>query len=146
VRRRELLVAAAVAVVARPAVAVAAEDTTADILERLIALEEEAALAHRGAAAAAVSGIASQEADHAKALRTDLEALGGRAPGAPTGVAPLAGLDGAIALEADLVAAYRMALVELDEPGVMPTVGTILASHAQHHALLLRAAGRDPFR
>ena len=91
-------------------------------------------------------GIADQEADHAKALRTDLEALGGRAPSAPADVAPLAGLDGAIALEADLVAAYRKALVDLAEPGVLPTVATILASHAQHHALLLRAAGRDPFR
>ncbi len=144
-RRRELLVAAAAAVVARPAVAVAAEDTTADILERLIALEEEAALAHRGAAAAAVLGIASQEADHAKALRTDLEALGGSAPPAPTDVAALDELDGAIALEARLVAAYRQALLDLEELGLLQTVATVLASHSQHHALLLRAAGQDPF-
>ena len=89
--------------------------------------------------------IADQEADHAKALRTDLEALGGEAPSAARELAPLAGLDAAIALEASLLTAYRKALVDLDELGLLPTVATILASHAQHHALLLRAAGRDPF-
>jgi hypothetical protein len=145
VRRRELLAAATAAVLVRPATAVAAADGTADILRRLIALEDAAAIAYRAAALNAVPGLADQEADHAKALRTDLEALGGRAPSARIDHAPLAGLDAAIALEADLVAAYRTALVELEELGLLPTVGTILASHAQHHALLLRAAGRDPF-
>jgi len=145
VRRRELLAAATAAVLVRPATAVAAADGTADILRRLIALEDAAALAYRDAALGAVPGIAGHEADHAKALRTDLEALGGRSPSAPAGAAPVAGLDAAIALEADLIAAYRKALVELDEPGLLPTVATILASHSQHHALLLRAAGRDPF-
>lgn len=146
-RRRELLAAAAAAVLVRPAAARAA-DGTADILVRLIALEDAASLAYRGAppaVLAAVPGVADQEADHAKALRTDLEALGGHAPNAARELAPLAGLDAAIALEAALIAAYRKALVELDEPGLLPTVATILASHAQHHALLLRAAGRDPF-
>jgi len=144
-RRRELLVAVAGIVVARPAVAVAAADGTADILRRLIVLEDAAALAYGGTAPAAVPGIAAHEADHAKALRTDLEALGGKAPSAPADVPPLEGLDGAIALEAELVAAYRRALIELEELGLLSTVATILASHSQHHALLLRAAGRDPF-
>jgi hypothetical protein len=144
VRRRELLAAATAAVLVRPATAIAA-DGTADILRRLIALEDAASIAYSAAALNAVPGLADQEADHAKALRTDLEALGGRAPSAPTDDTPLEGLDAAIALEADLVAAYRKALVELEELGILPTVATILASHAQHHALLLRAAGRDPF-
>ena len=144
-RRRELLAAAAAAALVRPAAAVAAGNDPADVLERLIALEDRAALAYRDTELTAVPGLAEQEADHAKALRTDLEALGGRAPSAPTGVAPVAGLDAAITLETGLVAAYRQALLDLDELGILPTVGTILASHSQHRALLLRAAGRDPF-
>ena len=146
-RRRELLAAAAAAV-ARPARPSRSRrrTTTADILERLIALEDAAALAYRGAAAAArCRGSPSQEADHAKALRTDLEALGGRAPSAPTGVAPVARLDAAIALEAGSSPPTAQALLDLDELGLLPTVATILASHSQHRALLLRAAGRDPF-
>jgi len=145
-RRRDLLAAAAAAVLVRPGVAVAAADGTADILRRLLALEDAAALAYRAAALEAVPGIAEHEADHAKALRTMLEALGGKVSGAPTEGEPPAGLDAAIALEADLIVAYRKALVDLSEPGILPTVATILASHSQHHALLLRAAGRDPFR
>jgi hypothetical protein len=147
-RRRELLVAAAAAALVRPAAAAAAGNDPADVLERLIALEDAAALAYRGAPAAvlaAVPGLAEQEADHAKALRTDLEALGGRAPNAPADVEPVTGFGAAIALEADLITGYGQALLDLDELGILPTVGTILASHAQHHALLLRAAGRDPF-
>ncbi len=144
-RRRELLAAAAAAALVRPAAAAAAANDPADVLERLIALEDRAALAYRDAGLTAVPGLAEQEADHAKALRTDLEALGGRAPIAPTGVPPVAGLDAAITLETGLVAAYRAALLDLDELGILPTIGTILASHAQHRALLLHAAGRDPF-
>jgi uncharacterized protein involved in exopolysaccharide biosynthesis len=144
VRRRELLAAAAAVVLVRPAAAVAA-DGDAEVLERLITREDAAAIAYRAAALNAVPGLAEQESDHAKALRTHLEALGGRSPSAPTDVAPLDGLDAAIALEADLVAAYGEALVELEALGILQTAATILASHAQHRALLLHAAGRDPF-
>jgi hypothetical protein len=144
-RRRELLAAAAAAALVRPAAAVAAAEGSVGVLQRLISLEDAAALAYRDAGLTAVPGLAEQEADHAKVLRTDLQALGGRALAAPADVAPISGLAAAISLEAGLVAAYRKALVDLDEPGALPTVGTILASHAQHRALLLRAAGRDPF-
>ena len=47
----------------------------------------------------------------------------------------------AIALETRLVAAYREALLDLDEPASSRRSATILASHAQHRALLLRAPG-----
>ena len=144
-RRREVVAAAVAAVLLRPAAAVAAANGDAGRLRHLIALEDAAALAYGGADLDAVPDLAGQEADHAKALRTDLEALGGKGPSAPTGVAPLAGLDAAIALEASLVAAYRTALVELEELAILQLAATILASHSQHHALLLRAAGRDPF-
>jgi hypothetical protein len=36
-------------------------------------------------------------------------------------------------------------VIELSEPGILQTVATILAGHAQQRALLARLAGRDPF-
>jgi hypothetical protein len=129
---------------ARPATALAADDDD-DVLMRLIRLEDSAAQAQRGAPVQMVSALADDEADHVKALQTHLGALGDRSPRRATGVAPLASLDAGIALEASLVAAYRQALVELQEPAILQTAATILASHAQHRALLLGAAGRDPF-
>jgi hypothetical protein len=139
------MAAAAAAVLVRPAAAVARGNGDVDVLRRLIALEDAAALAYAGAALHAVPDLAGQEADHAKALRTDLEALGGRGPDTPADAAPVAALDAAIALEERLAAAYRTALVELEELAVVQLAATILASHSQHRALLLRAAGRDPF-
>jgi hypothetical protein len=150
-----LLVAAA-AVLARPAPAAAAGSGEAEVLIRLVRLEDAAALAHRTAAVA--PRMAGHAAAHANALRTDLEALGRGAPARPVGVATLQGparalaqalpagrLDAAIELEDSLVAACRRALLEIEEPDILQTAATILASHAQHHALLLRAAGLTPF-
>jgi hypothetical protein len=54
-------------------------------------------------------------------------------------------LAAAIALEADLVRVYRDAVLELSQPGILQTAATILACHAQQHAVLARLAGRDPF-
>ena len=146
-RRRELLAAAAVAVVARPAAAVAAADATADILVRLIALEEAAALAlPRRGGLPRCPASPSQEADHAKALRTDLEALGGRAPSARRPTSRRSpGSTARSRSRRGWSPPTGQALVDLEELGLLQTVATILASHAQHHALLLRAAGRDPF-
>jgi hypothetical protein len=159
-RRRELVLAAAAALVgARPAAAAAAGgDVDVAVLQRLIGREEAAALAQRRAAVLPVAGLAGHEADHAKVLRTDLFALGGKVPPAPgDGAAldpaarrlaeaePAGRVDAAIALEASLLAAYTEALLELQEPNVVRTAASIMASHAQHEALLRRAAGRDPF-
>jgi hypothetical protein len=150
--RRTALAAAAAGVLVRPARARAASDGDAAVLIRLIGLEEGAASAYRLAALG--PPVVTDAEDHAKALRTHLEALGRGAPAdrAPEGVARrLAGARGperlhaAIALEGSLVAAYRTALLALEEPSILQTAGTILASHAQHRALLLRRAGRDPF-
>ena len=154
-RRRELLAATAAAVLAGPAAATAAPRRDGDVLEDLVALEDAAALAYEAAPVAIGLDLAAHETDHAAALRTDLEALTRPIPGRPEDVAELDGearrlvaaddrLDAAIALEAALIAAYRGALLELEEPGLLETVGSILASHAQHRAVLLRAAGRDP--
>jgi hypothetical protein len=159
VRRRELLLAGAGAVLARPATALAAAtlDRSGDIIKPLIAREEGAEFAYRGSALRGAPPLARHAHDHAAALRTQLQALGrGTVPITADQLDPLARrveeaatprerLDAAIALEADLVRTYRAAVVELTEPGILQTTGTILAGHAQQHALLARLAGRNPF-
>jgi hypothetical protein len=158
-RRRELLLGGAAAMLARPAAALAAAtlDQDGDVIEPLIAREEGAEFAYRGAVPKGAPDLGRHANEHAAALRTELQALGrGTAPitadqlDAPTRRLAEAGtrdeqLDAAIALEAELVAAYRRAVVELSEPGILKTAATILAGHSQQHALLLRMAGRDPF-
>jgi len=144
-------------VLARPAAA-AAQDGDPAIVGRLIAREESAAFAHR--TAVPIAGLAAHEAAHAKALRTHLAALGRDGPPPPRDAAqldgpaqrvvgasgPVATLDAAIAMEARLLDVYAAAMHALAEPSILRTAATILASHAQHHALLLREAGRDPLQ
>jgi len=153
VARREILLAAAGAALARPSAAVAAADQDPEVLLRLVTREDAAALAYREAAPEPLPGVAAEEADHGKALRTHLDAVGRRAP-APALDAPARRLaeapqderlEAAIALEASLVEDYAAAVPALTEPGVLQTVATILASHAQHHARLRTLAGLDPF-
>jgi glycine cleavage system pyridoxal-binding protein P len=159
VRRRELLLAGAGALLAHPARALAAAtlDSSGDIIKPLIAREESAEFAYRGALPRGAPPLARTAHDHAAALRTQLQALGrGTPPITADQVDPLARrveqassardrLDAAIALEADLVRTYREAVIKLTEPGILQTAATILAGHAQQHALLARLAGRDPF-
>jgi len=158
VRRRELLLAGAAALLVRPASSAAATlDHDGDVIKPLIAREEGAEFAYRGALPTGAPDLGRYAKEHAAALRTEFQALGrGTAPitvadlDAPSRRLAEAGsraerLDAAIALEADLVATYRLAVVELSEPGILKTAATILAGHAQQHALLLRMAGRAPF-
>jgi hypothetical protein len=153
VRRRDLLLAAAGAVLARPAVAAAAEEDP-DVLLRLVAREDAGALAYERAAPEPLPGLAAQEADHAAALRTHLDAYGI----VDVRPAPLdeparrlveaaepARLEAAIALETSLVADYSAALLSLEAAGVLQTAASIMASHAQHRARLRSLAGLDPF-
>lgn len=152
-RRREVIVAALAALVVRPAVSFAAADEDPEVLLRLVAREDAAALAYREAAPEPLPGVAAQEEDHGKALRTNLDALGRGAP--PVELDATARrlaeapedrrVDAAIALEASLVEDYSAALAELTEPGILQSVATILASHAQHRARLRSRAGLDPF-
>lgn len=157
-RRRELLLAGAAAVLARPAAAGAATlDRDGDVIKPLIAREEAAQFAYRGAIPQGAPDLAGHAGEHAKALRTELQALGrGTTPVSAHALDPAARrfaeastatarLDAAIALEADLVSTYRAAVLALTEPGILQTVATILAGHAQQHALLAQLAGRNPF-
>ena len=148
--RRHLLAAALAASLARPALA-AAEDRDGDILQHLIAREEGAAYAYKGLNLPGVGDLGAQNSDHVKALRTEFQALG-------RGVLPISADDlddasrrlaeatdeerlaAAIALETDLVARYRTAVLGLTEPAIIQAVATMLACHAQNRALLARAA------
>jgi hypothetical protein len=150
-RRRELLLAAGAAWLYRPAPVAAAES---DVLDGLIVREEGAAFAYR--ARRVLAAVALHE-DHAKALRTLVDALGRKGPPAPSTLMELdeparrlaeAGSAAfpvrAIALQDSLLEDYREALTELAEPSILRTVASITASHAQYHALLRREAGMDP--
>ncbi len=147
-RRREVLAGAVAVVLARPAVALGQRSDEA-VLVRLLAREEAAAEAYPGDL---LPGLKADEEQHVAALRTHLDALGRRP--APKGldavarrVAESSGrarLEAAIALEMSLVEAYSAALLDLEAPGVVQTAATILASHAQHLALLRERAGVDP--
>jgi hypothetical protein len=159
VRRRELLLAGAGALLTRPASALAAAtlDQNGDIIKPLIAREEAAQFAYRGGAPRGAPPLARNARDHTAALRTMLQALGrGTTPITAEQIDPLARrveeastdrerLDAAIALEADLVGTYRAAVIKLTEPGILQTAATILACHAQQHAVLARLAARNPF-
>ena len=147
-RRRELIAAGGLALLARPASA-SAERSDIAVLIKLLAREEAAAEVY-GAGKAVVVAPYNDELAHAQALRTQLDALGRRP--APRGLdAPArrlmeaegdARLDAAIALEQSLVEEYSAALADIDDPSVLQTAATILASHAQHLARL--RAGQLP--
>jgi hypothetical protein len=134
VTRRHLMALGAALVAARATPAAAAPvDDDGDVLLRLIALEDTAA----GTDAAA----AAHERAHAQALRTLLDALGRRAPRAPAA----AGDEAEAAVESRLIEAYSGALLELRDPSILRTAGTILASHSQHRVRARLEAGLDPF-
>jgi Ferritin-like domain len=146
VRRRELIAAGGVALLAWPAVASAQRSDIA-VLIKLLAREEAAAEAY--STGELLPRIYNDELDHAAALRTHLDALGRRP--APRGLdAPARRVAeatdrvvAAIALEESLVREYSAALVDLADPSVLQTAATILASHAQHLARL-RGSGELP--
>jgi Ferritin-like domain len=147
VRRRELIVAGGLALLARPASA-SAQRSDIEVLIKLLAREESAAEAYGAGKGVAVENLYSDELAHVEALRTQLDALGRRpAPRAPDAPARrLLAADGdarlaaAIALETSLVEDYSSALADIADPGVLQTAGTILASHAQHLARMRAVA------
>jgi hypothetical protein len=142
VRRRELIAAGGLALLARPAIASAQRSDMA-VLIKLVAREEAAAEVY-GAGKAVVVAPYDDELAHSEALRTQLDALGRRP--APRGLdAPARRLieaegddrlAAAVALEASLVEEYSAALADIADAGVLQTAATILAGHAQHLARL----------
>ena len=158
--RREALaagLAGAAALAFGPAAAAAAPDQGA-ALTALVRAEEDAVYVYGNADLGRLGEeLAAQEGEHAKALATQVQALGLAIPG-PTrsrdglGPAALAVLEGgdraarrnaAIAFEQTLADGCAERLAQLEGPGILRTVATVMASHAQHRALLERDAGRD---
>lgn len=162
--RRRLLGAAAGAAaagLARPALAGAAPSEPATMRD-LILREDAAAAAYALAAEATgdaiLQRIGSIDQRHAHALRVGLESLTvppahrpPHAERAEPAAARLAGartaenaLAEAITLEQELLAAYVGAARSLVDGGLLQTVATVAASHAQQLAVLRAAAGRPP--
>jgi len=150
VRRRDLFAAALVAGLAAPAAA-RGQDRDSAILRTLIAREEVAVLAYRGVDLPGLGDPAAQDEAHVKALRTELQALKLDTPRiaaddldpavrrlseAPEDERRAA----ALALETDLLAEYREAVLGITEPAILQAVATILACHAQRRALLSAAS------
>jgi hypothetical protein len=90
--------------------------------------------------------LGAQEDQHARALASLLDALGRPIPLAPSSPAQLqpsaaallragGARDAAIALERALIAGCATQIAKLGDPGMVRTVATIMASHAQHLAL-----------
>jgi len=126
-------------------------------LTALIHAEQDAAYVYR---TARLDGdarlLAEQDQEHARALASHLQAVGLPVPGprrSRAGLPPEAlavleagggtkGARAAAAYERTLVAGCAARLGPLEEPGLVRTLATVMASHAQHLALHERAAGR----
>jgi Ferritin-like domain len=161
ISRRGLLGLAAAAAVARPGTASAFDGE----------LDSVFVLMHREDAASAAYGLAAlrtpdpllrrigrQDAEHAAALRVELEALTVTAEPPPpdaaltdTWAAPLAAaashrdaLAAGLDLEDKLRDAYATAARVIREPKLLRTLATIAGNHAQQRAVLRAAAGHAP--
>jgi hypothetical protein len=115
-------------------------------LTALLTAELHAAYAYERSGLAAGRRLAAQEDQHAKALASLLYALGHPIPAAPASPAQLQpsaaallrdrSVDAAIALERALIAGCAAQIGRVGDPGMIRTVATVMASHAQHRALL----------
>jgi hypothetical protein len=146
--------AAAVTLGARSAVAAEGPDPGPG-LEALVRAEHDAAFVYRTAGLEGAAPLAEQEEQHARALSAHLQAVGVPPPGprrSPSGLRreALAVLEAgggaerlraAAAYERTLIAGCAARLAPLEEPNIVRTIATVMASHAQHLALHERAAG-----
>jgi hypothetical protein len=152
VNRRAFLIAGAAAL-GLPATAAAASDA-GGLLSGLWQREMGAAFAYARVLHAnpMLALIRSHETHHAGALATEIGAVGLFTPPPPKTLADLDSASerlaksaphvfaAAIALEEDLVDAYKQALPVFEEEKIAMTVATILGSHSQHLLMLRRAA------
>jgi hypothetical protein len=155
--KRRAFIAAGALLAVRPARALAASDE-GGILLGLWRREAWAAHAYQTVPLtdALLVRFGTQEVDHARAIATELAAVGLGTPRGPLSVSDLdiaaqlvvrAGTDrkavfeAAIAMEASLVELYKGALPRLPDSKVAMTAATILASHSQHHFILRTGVG-----
>jgi hypothetical protein len=155
-RRAFIAAGAAAAVAVRPATALAASDE-GGLLLGLWRREAWAAHAYQSVlyTDAVLVNFGMQEVDHARAIATELAAVGLGTPRGPSTVEDLdiaaqrlarAGTKraevfaAAIALEEGLVELYQQAVPALPDVKIAMTAATILASHAQHLFILRSSA------
>jgi len=153
---RRAFIAAGAALLAAPATARAASDE-GGLLLGLWRREAWAAHAYQSVlyTDATLVHFGMQEVDHARAIATELAAVGLGTPRGPATVADLdiaaqrlanAGtnraevLAAAIALEEGLVDLYQQAVPVLPDVKIAMTAATILASHSQHLFILRSSA------
>lgn len=124
-----------------------AEELTALLAfeQRAVAFYAAAAGRAEGARGATLARLLQHERAHAAALRGALRARGARPPEPPAagheGGDPLAG---ALALEREAVAAYERALPRLHDPDLRVLAASILATEAEHLAVVRSELGRVP--
>jgi hypothetical protein len=151
--RRDALAAAAAGAAALalglPARAAARGVDEGAALTELVRAEQDAAFVYRTAGLDAGTTFARQDAEHAQALASHLEALAMPIPGptrGPDDLAPeaLAVLEAtgdaarrraAMAYERSLIAGCLRRLPVLEEPNTVRTVATVMAGHAQQLVL-----------
>jgi rubrerythrin len=138
------------------------QDEDVATLERLVELEQRAALAYREMAEgdlleeevrAAAELFADQEDEHVEALAAALADRGGRVPDPPA-AADVEGLEDlssqeealelAIDLENALVRAYGEAAEAFEAPELIKTCAQILGSEGTHLVVARQQLGRDP--
>lgn len=157
-----ILAATSIPMLLKVRTAFAQSESEAAILEAAIGLEQMAVVAYDTAAATGLlddptTKIAQlfrdQEQEHADALSTALESLGGTAPEPPsaTDIEGLGDVEDqagvamfAIELETMAVAAYYDAHGKLQDPKLLQTGASIMANEAQHLVVLRQALGEDP--
>jgi hypothetical protein len=137
------------------AAAAAAPASDLDILERLLLRERRLEAAYNGALRRGVleeqlaASLRDQEREHARGLERALTARGRSAPEAPEPdprlAASLRSRDAfaayALGLEGRAVGAYVDALASLRETRLLPPLGAIMASEAQHQVALRMTLG-----
>ena len=157
IARRALLAGAVLAVTGAVPAAARGRDE-GEALKALVRAEQDAVYVYRTATLGGLAtALADQDLERARALATELQALGMPIPGPARGrgglpPAALAVLDArgnaalraAVAYEQTLIDGCAAALEALVEPNIIRTVATVLAGHAQHQALIRREAGDDP--
>jgi hypothetical protein len=149
-RRREFLKAGCAAAVlplaaaVAPATAQGASD--ADLLAKLVELEQEASLLYGTLAAPrAVPArlFRAQSRQHVRGLTMALRNRGGRPP-APRARVGRATPQQALALEERALAAYSHAIGDFGEEALLPTLAAAMANHGQHAVVLRLALRRHP--
>jgi Ferritin-like domain len=137
------------------AAAAAAPASDLDILERLLLRERRLEAAYNGALRRGVleeqlaASLRDQEREHARGLERALTTRGRSAPEAPEPdprlAASLRSRDAfaayALGLEGRAVGAYVDALASLRETRLLPPLGAIMASEAQHQVALRMTLG-----